>query len=142
MKETTGDLVTMAQAGDFDAIIHGVNCQKRMRSGIAKQIRKAFPAAYTVYMDTEPELGNICSAQCGNVLVINAFTQDRYGYDGKRYVSYDAIQSCFNIIQASFSGSRFGVPLIGAGLAGGDWKRIRPLINKAMRGENLTLVKL
>lgn len=46
MKTARGDLLAFATAGDFDVIIHGCNCQNTMGAGIAKSIKKQFPAAY------------------------------------------------------------------------------------------------
>ena len=48
MKVVTGDLIGMAQNGEFDAIIHGCNCFNKMGSGIAKSIKVAFPQAFAV----------------------------------------------------------------------------------------------
>ena len=31
-------------------IVHGVNCQGKMNSGVAKAIREAFPVVYEEYM--------------------------------------------------------------------------------------------
>lgn len=47
-----GDIVEMAQAGTFDVLIHGCNCYHAMGSGVATQIRRAFPAAYEVDLAT------------------------------------------------------------------------------------------
>jgi len=54
---------------------------------------------------------------------------------------YDAIQEIFSKLKTEFSGSRIGYPLIGAGLAGGDWKVISQIIDSALVNENHTLVK-
>ena len=40
-----------------------------------------------------------------------------------------------------FGGKRIGYPLIGAGLAGGDWQIISAIINEELVGENHTLVR-
>ena len=42
----TGDLIQLAQEGAFDVIAHGCNCQCVIGAGIAKVIKKAFPAAF------------------------------------------------------------------------------------------------
>jgi hypothetical protein len=46
------------------------------------------------------------------------------------------------IIKQDFAGKRIGYPLIGAGLAGGDWKVIESIIQQELDGEDHTLVKL
>ena len=52
MKIIQGDLVAMAQQGQFDVIVHGCNCFCAMGAGIAKSIRRAFPQAYEADLKT------------------------------------------------------------------------------------------
>jgi len=40
-----------------------------------------------------------------------------------------------------FSGKRIAYPLLGAGLAGGDWDIISKIISKVLENEDHTLVK-
>ena len=47
----------------------------------------------------------------------------------------------FRKVQRTYSGKRIAYPLIGAGLAGGDWKVISNLINEQLKNENHTLVE-
>ena len=51
------------------------------------------------------------------------------------------LQSVFQKVQRTYSGKRIAYPLIGAGLAGGDWKVISNLINEQLKNENHTLVE-
>jgi O-acetyl-ADP-ribose deacetylase (regulator of RNase III) len=53
MKTIEGDLITLAQSGTFDVIIHGCNCYCTMGAGIAKSIKKIFPAAYRADANSE-----------------------------------------------------------------------------------------
>lgn len=46
MKKVYGDLIEMAEHGDFDVIVHGCNCFCTMGAGIALQIKHHFPEAY------------------------------------------------------------------------------------------------
>jgi O-acetyl-ADP-ribose deacetylase (regulator of RNase III) len=39
-----------------------------------------------------------------------------------------------------FSGKTFGMPKIGAGLAGGDWELIESIIDEELSGESVTIV--
>ena len=41
-REIEGNLITLAQQGNFDVISHGCNCQSKMGAGIAPQMAKAF----------------------------------------------------------------------------------------------------
>lgn len=56
MKTAHGDLLSLAQQGDFDVIIHGCNCFNTMGAGIANSIRHKFPAAY--HADCQTRKGN------------------------------------------------------------------------------------
>ena len=41
-KEVEGDLISLAEKGNFDVITHGCNCFCKMKSGIAPKISKIF----------------------------------------------------------------------------------------------------
>lgn len=83
-----------------DVIAHQVNCQGVMGSGVAKQIREKWANVYTAYRAeydlftdlNKPLLGNCQLVQVNDhQCVANLFGQDKYGYDNKRYTSYDGI---------------------------------------------------
>ncbi|KAG7346692.1 Zn peptidase [Nitzschia inconspicua] len=67
MKIVHGDLLSMAQRGDFDVIIHGCNCFNTMGAGIAKSIKQNFPSAYKADCQTREgnpdKLGTYSSAE-------------------------------------------------------------------------------
>jgi O-acetyl-ADP-ribose deacetylase (regulator of RNase III) len=44
-------------------------------------------------------------------------------------------------MKAKFSGKTIGLPMIGAGLAGGDWDIIEKIIEDEMFGEYVTIVQ-
>lgn len=149
MQTIKGDLVKLAQSGQFDVIAHGCNCFNTMGAGIAKAIAEAFPEALAVDRATvkgdKSKLGTISAAevQCGDhrIVVVNAYTQFNWRGRGRK-VDYDAISTCFAEIAQQFPKARIGYPLIGAGLAGGHWKEIAPLIDHALDGLDHTLVVL
>ena len=75
-----------------DYIAHQVNCQGKMNSGVAKQIRNKWPEVYESYLyfcglfsGKGAPLGmcDMVPVSTGQV-VVNMFAQDRYGYDGKQ----------------------------------------------------------
>lgn len=155
MKQVYGDLINMAQAGEFDVIIHGVNCFCTMGAGIAKAIASAFPLAQIADSKTKRgdcnKLGKICIIPVKTIynkelIVVNAYTQYHYGtyhsHKRKDQVDYNALRECFTKIKQHLSGKRFGIPAIGAGLAGGNWNKISKIIEEVMVGENITLVLL
>ena len=154
MKVVHGDLIKLALEGKFDVIIHGCNCFHTMNSGIARQMRETFPQvletdkAVTKYGDIG-KLGTFTSVvEPSNVpgfkfVIVNAYTQFKYGYKGAKYCDYDAIADAFKSIKETFgnSGHRFGYPRIGAGLGGGDWFTISRIIDEELKDENHTLVE-
>jgi O-acetyl-ADP-ribose deacetylase (regulator of RNase III) len=144
MKTVTGNLITMAKAGQFDVIIHGCNCQCVMGAGIAKQLRANWPAIYRADLTTKKgdkkKLGGFTYIKTKNLVIVNAYTQFSYGRE-KRHADYNAISTCFKSIKKRYHGLRIGYPLIGCGLAGGDWNIISQIIDKELAGEDHTLVK-
>lgn len=150
----SGDLLK----SDCDFICHQVNCQGRMASGIAKQIRTKWPIVYKMYMDMAKEieigfgdiqlsweymLGGIQGVPINDDktrFVINMFAQKNYGYDGKRYTSYDAFWNCLHEIKETTpKGSTIGFPdHIGCGLGGANWEVIYTMIEEVL-GENYTV---
>ena len=136
-----------------DYICHQVNCQGRMGSGIAKSIKERWPVVYDgyvkAYKDRENEILRNCSSfeyapdvsetLLGHLqqiqvndkqTVINMFAQQYYGYDGRRYTSYDAFWACLGGIRDSVpKGSKIGFPWkIGCGLGGANWQVISTMI--------------
>ena len=149
MNHVIGDLLT----SDCDYICHQVNCQGKMNSGIAKSIREKWPVVYNNYMikcnDTIVTVGHspdmlgdiqVVDLYEYNVMpefkqsVINMFAQQHYGYDGRRYTSYDAFWNCLNLIkQAVPKGKKIGFPgRIGCVRGGANWDVIYEMINQVL----------
>ena len=143
-----------------DYICHQVNCQGRMGSGIAKQIKERWPIVYDEYVKaykdrkdeilrncssfeyapdvSETLLGHLQQIQVNDKqTVINMFAQQYYGYDGRRYTSYDAFWACLGGIRDSVpKGSRVGFPAkIGCGLGGANWEVIFRMIEQVLGDE-------
>lgn len=148
IKDIKGDLIALAQEGAFDVIAHGCNCQCAMGAGIAKGIKAAFPAAFAADLQTpkgdRKKLGTCSQAACatksGSVTVVNAYTQFDWRGAGTK-VDYDALQRCMRWMASQFPNERIGMPRIGAGLAGGDWARIRTIIADELGQRNVTIVE-
>jgi len=130
-------------------IAHGCNCFCAMGAGIAKAIKKAFPAAYEADRATEKgdrtKLGTCSVATCevegGSVDVVNAYTQ--YHWKGKEgRVDYEAVRGCMAWIRSRHAGRQIGLPRIGAGMAKGDWSTIAGIIEEELPGEDVTVVVL
>lgn len=152
MKTVKGDLIEMASEGEFDIIIHGCNCFHTMGSGIAAQIRSEYPEAYKADLKTNKgnylKLGEYSAAQVRNknnkiFYIMNAYTQFRYGidrgpYENSVHVDYSAIRLVFKKIVENTNNFvreiNIGFPMIGAGLAGGDWDVILNIIEEETFG--------
>lgn len=142
-KISYGNLITLADEGQFDVIAHGCNCHCNMGAGIAKAIKDRWPEAYVADCATKKgdrsKLGTYSSAEVGDVTIINLYTQYDYTRD-KVDVEYEAVEDGLKKIKEAFAGKRIGLPLIGAGLAGGNWLLIREIIGNVFKGEDLTVV--
>ena len=131
-----------------DYICHQVNCQGVMGSGVARQIRERWPEVYEDYYhhcegwfspeDTRHSVFgtiDIVKLRDGSGRhVVNMYAQSNYGYDGKRYTSYDAFAStlCY-ITEKVPRGNEIAFPKnIGCGLGGGNWKVISALIEEIL----------
>ena len=147
MKEQTGDLIDLAMKGEFDVIVHGCNCECIMGGGIAKQIKKAFPETFEADCGTQKadasKIGGISYAKVKlennrRLVIVNGYTQLLAGGQ----VNYDAVRDVMKQVKQNFYGQRIGYPMIGAGLAGGEWNRIREIIEEELNDEDHTLVQL
>jgi O-acetyl-ADP-ribose deacetylase (regulator of RNase III) len=78
------------------------------------------------------------------IIVVNSYTQYRYGRnhaDGDQSpIDYEALTLCMRKINSLFPGKTIGLPKIGAGLAGGDWNRIKGIIEKELKNMNIIIV--
>lgn len=116
-------------------IAHGCNCRGVMGAGVAIAIAKRWPEVFKLYQDIHIErglqLGSIhyIPTNDTNQVVINCMTQETFGTG--RQVSYDAVDACFQKINSTFPRRRIAIPMIGAGLAGGNWEVIRRIIDDA-----------
>jgi O-acetyl-ADP-ribose deacetylase (regulator of RNase III) len=130
-------------------IVHGCNAQGVMGSGVAKIIREKYPKAYDRYRSAYEQhhhlkLGDVITVPCGDrvndpdnyKVIVNAITQNLYGRDGQRYVSYDAVAESMSKINSFFEIygiSAVAMPQIGAGLGGGDWNVIAAIIESELK---------
>lgn len=147
-----------------DYICHQVNCQGKMNSGMAKSIREKWPVVYNNYIikcnqaeedavtlyggyEIAPSGGDML---IGNIQIIdiyeynvmpefkqyliNMFAQQYYGYDGRRYTSYDAFWSCLEKIREEVpEGSSIAFPdHIGSCRGGANWNVIRTMIAETL----------
>lgn len=144
-KVTQGDLVALAEARQFDVIGHGCNCLHSMGAGIAKSIAKRFPGAVASDLmtkhDDPSKLGTYSKSHVAelDLTILNIYTQHRTWGPMPR-VSYQAVENACRAIAKEFAGQRLGLPLIGSGLAGGDWLIIKEILGRELEAVDLTVV--
>ncbi len=146
-----GDLLDLADAGEFDIIMHGCNCFCVMGAGVARQIADRYPDANLADQETVKgdagKLGTYTIGMSGRLVILNVYTQYSMALAADQDVfEYTAFQRALDRIQLRFGRWRIGLPLIGMGLAGGDPERIVPMIEdfalKVKRqGGSVTLVE-
>lgn len=149
MKHMVGDILANVKRG---IIVHGCNAQGVMGGGIALQIKNMYPKAYTGYLHMLENHEKAGCADClGSVAMVrispgkdlyiaNAITQDFYGTD-RRHVNYEAVAHAFELIKRENEILNLPIhyPMIGAGLAGGNWTIISTIIDETLMGCNHTL---
>jgi O-acetyl-ADP-ribose deacetylase (regulator of RNase III) len=134
-------------------IIHGVNCQRAMGSGIAKVLFTKWPEIRESYMTFSKEemiLGKIDPVPVDeNLYVINCWTQKYYGYDKRVYADTQAVKVCLQeVAQFCTEVNIFELysPKIGCGLGGLDWeKEVQPIfqeIEESYPSLNITICSL
>lgn len=126
-----GDLIKIFDAGHFDAIGHGCNTIHAMKSGIAKTLDEYTAGKLSDVDKTSPygnanKMGSFTVLQHEKGLIYNMYTQFIPAYKNMVAVHWrsvaDALRSSINdaLSKTNSSKLRYGIPLIGCGLANGD----------------------
>lgn len=154
-----GDLVAQLHSG---ILVHQVNAQGVMGSGIAKQLRQKYPSIWDDYSSVvkpnRPDagagyLGLVIPSQVTECLVImNIVGQQYYGAKVPpnappdfRFTDYDALKSGFDWINGFMDDQDLhtvNLPLIGCGLARGRWDIVQPIIEASFSDKNVIVWKL
>jgi O-acetyl-ADP-ribose deacetylase (regulator of RNase III) len=152
IKHAKGNLLDLAEAGDFDVVVQGCNCFNTMGGGIAREIRERYPVVASVDMETVKgdynKLGTWTECDAGEknrFTVINAYTQYNMS-TGEDVFEYAAFALILQKLEKAYGDKRIGLPYIGMGLAGGQKKVIIPMIeyfaqNVTDKGGSVTLVE-
>ena len=132
---------------DASVFCHQVNCLGVWGSGIAKSMREIFPDVYEQYREIcvknkfNKLLGNTAIIQSGNRYIANMFAQERFGYDGIRYTSYDAFYNCLVRIKEFCEKNainKIALPYkIGSDRGGADWNVIYSMIESVFAKTNI-----
>jgi O-acetyl-ADP-ribose deacetylase (regulator of RNase III) len=132
-------------------IVQGCNSHGIMASGLAKEVKARHPGAFKVYVNEYVKAINsgLPGLPLGSFtafwvtptkVIVNAITQQDYGREpGHLYVNYEALGEAFVRLSTTNKNIRnvglmYGIhfPLIGCGLANGDWNIVEPLIDNCV----------
>jgi O-acetyl-ADP-ribose deacetylase (regulator of RNase III) len=126
-------------------IAHGCNCSNGFGSGVAGAIAKMYPEVKRAYHQKFENpgwnLGDVQFVEVDGKLIANMGTQQKYGYDGQQYVSYEAIRTCLETVLAfcEKNGFDLAIPKIGSLRGGGDWGIIQGIIVDCLKDRNVTV---
>lgn len=146
IEDKVGDITTVTEG----IIVHGCNARGVMGAGVALAIRKKFPDVFSSYAlycarySPMHSIGTVHYVDVGDTLTVaNAITQTHMGGDGGKYVSYDAVDSCMLSLSLRHDPSRkIYMPMIGAGLGGGNWGVILEIVKHRLRDRDVTIMTL
>ncbi len=118
-------------------VAHGVNCQGKMGSGVAKAIRAKWPIVYEKYKKQSTGATMLGGCQLvtinsnNSLHVANCYTQVFYGRDGSKYADANAVGSSMEVVGmfADMYDLPVFMPRIGCGLGGLNWdKDVLPIM--------------
>lgn len=130
-----------------EVIVHQVNCQGVMRSGVAKQVREKYPSVFEEYQrfckNTFSPLGHTLFATAPDgTIIANLFAQDKFGYDGKCYTNYEALKKCLTEVRTKYCNQSIAIPyLMACHRGGGDWDKVSKMIEEELEGCDVTFYK-
>jgi O-acetyl-ADP-ribose deacetylase (regulator of RNase III) len=106
-----------------------------MAAGIAGQIARRFPEAYEADLKTSRgynlKLGQYSEVDTAHGKIFNLYTQFRPGMENPKVLA-SSIALAFQTLDIRHGGRPdflLGIPLIGCGIAGGDWDHIKNVID-------------
>jgi len=144
-----GNLLDLAEQGEFDIVVQGCNCFNTMGGGIAREIAEKYPSAARVDRSTQygdyNKLGNWTEFDTGRFKIINAYTQYNMSR-GEDVFEYTAFELILQKLCHVYGDKRIGLPYIGMGLAKGNKEVIMEQIEYfaqkvSAKGGSVTLVE-
>lgn len=127
--EAEGDLLALG----LPAIGHGCNTAGSMVGGIAAQVQHRWPDLYTAYVErcaTEDfALGGVFIWEADDVVVYNLATQVNPGRDARLVAVRKSVTRALTDVDGRGIG-RLGVPRLGTGLGGLEWREVRRVLRE------------
>lgn len=149
LQHAKGNLLDMAENGDFDVVVQGCNCFNTMGGGIAREIAERYPMCAEIDRLTERgeymKLGNWTDYHQGSFIILNAYTQYSTS-TGEDVFEYVAFQLILQKIVHHYGDKKIGFPYIGMGLARGNKEVILAMLENfakeiSAKGGSVTLVE-
>lgn len=137
-----------------DLILHQVNCQGVMGSGLAKQVKERYPSVYEDYKEYCDAYKHNPSLLLGRSVlsitwknyntdfrgIVNLFAQERFGRSGECYTDYNALRQCLAYINEMlnwYDHSTIAIPYrLGCCRGGGDWSVVYKIIEDIFADSN------
>lgn len=146
IKYYDGDLLTSTAT----IIMHQVNCMGSMKSGVAKAISEKWPIVNEKYVEfcskfkDEGLLGKTQVVKVSdNQYVANLFGQNRYGYNGVKYTSYDAVDEALKTLVKKMVANninKLAMPYkMSSDRGGADWDVILSLVKSAFKDTDIII---
>lgn len=142
-------------------IAHQVNCQGKMGTGVARQVKEKYPEVFKSYefacAGDENLLGKcLLFDKEGNIptqentleypYIANLFAQENYGYDGKQYTDVRAFNmACIGLYTAAsmLDIDTIAMPyMIGCVRGGASWREIYMILETIFKDIDIELWKL
>lgn len=131
-----------------DILVHQVNIDGIMGSGVAKQIAEKYPIAKKSYVEFCDEhnfvygnlRGKVCIVLDNGKYIANIFSQDR-NFD----TDYEAMEMALKSVRELVDEYDLTVAMpfkIGCGIAHGEWELVLETIKKVFKGSKVVLYKL
>lgn len=167
-KEIEGNIIELAKSGKYDCVVHGCNCFNNQGAGLAPQMAAAFDTdRFPMELKGKGDINKLGQIDYVHVIqqadlnyssitfqgetetyftvrntltVINLYSQYHFGHQYGIPVDYDAIRLGLRKINAIFKQKSILLPLIGCGLAGGDWCVVKEIILQELRDMKVTVV--
>jgi O-acetyl-ADP-ribose deacetylase (regulator of RNase III) len=149
IRYVTGDATNPLAAGP-KIIAHVCNDIGKWGKGFVMAVSSKWPSVRVAYLDWYQSsafgLGKVLYVRVRpDIMIANMVGQTgiRTGSKGPP-IRYDALGTCLDDIakRAIVEGASIRMPKIGTGLAGGSWEIIRPLLNKHLKGIDVTVYEL
>jgi O-acetyl-ADP-ribose deacetylase (regulator of RNase III) len=148
-------MVNLIQGNLFNStakvICHQCNCQGVMGSGVAAEVKKRYPHVYNEYRNDYEKgllkLGYVNFANATSDQVIaNMCGQEKYGYDGKQYTSYDNLRQCLNTVKEYMINNNIDTVafpyMMSCCRGGGNWNVVYQMIENVFTDCNVEIWKL